>query len=491
MARLKQGFLGNASGKLGNVVFSKWKDLQTVRQYQPDVQDANSPEQQKQRSRMVALLQLLKPLNKNFIKFFNSPVSKGSTPWATAISDNMNAIAPDGCFIPENFSLGKPKYSPINISDVIYNPFIDLCTVRYKPTDLSGFNDPYPYIGTSVLGKYESGAVLHEFDTRHQLCYLPEGSFFCSFYDDSHEHVFENWWGHGWLWLMYYDTYNIESYFNPNNGLTEPANFQPVSIIEEFNTKIAENPVPADAIHWEYQQKDGKWFLVVSVDIKKTQIKKPADYNIRFWSLTLQDGKYSQSEATEWNLSNTTYKAELIDSIARKASVHLYSVHKKDGEQVGRFNRFYINKDVEGKEHPYFDQLFNSCYAHPVSFILPDNQCGFCGSFTELFSDFINLYEQGVIYNHEDPAPTEERLLRIGTAPNGLVKVFGYSRQEESAYYFADNTTAVMLPIPPDGYSFSEWSGADAGEIIAEKEGGYTLRMSKDCSVTAVFKHNK
>ena len=70
MARIKQGFLGNASGKLGNIVFSRWRNLETARQYQPDIQDANSPEQQKQRSRMVNLLQFLKPLNKTFIKFF-------------------------------------------------------------------------------------------------------------------------------------------------------------------------------------------------------------------------------------------------------------------------------------------------------------------------------------------------------------------------------------------------------------------------------------
>jgi hypothetical protein len=42
MARLKNGFLGNASGKLGNVVFAKWRDLFTVRSYQPDISDAKT-----------------------------------------------------------------------------------------------------------------------------------------------------------------------------------------------------------------------------------------------------------------------------------------------------------------------------------------------------------------------------------------------------------------------------------------------------------------
>jgi hypothetical protein len=45
MARLSNGFLGTASGKIGNVVFSKWRRIDTARQYQPDIQDANSPAQ--------------------------------------------------------------------------------------------------------------------------------------------------------------------------------------------------------------------------------------------------------------------------------------------------------------------------------------------------------------------------------------------------------------------------------------------------------------
>jgi len=70
MARLSNGFLGNASGKIGNVVFARWRNIFTARQYQPDIEDAKTPAQLKQRSRMVALLQFLKPLNKSFHQAF-------------------------------------------------------------------------------------------------------------------------------------------------------------------------------------------------------------------------------------------------------------------------------------------------------------------------------------------------------------------------------------------------------------------------------------
>ena len=90
MARLSNGFLGNASGKIGNVVFARWRNIFTARQYQPEIQDANTPAQQLQRTRMMALLQFLKPLNKSFIRRFNAALDKNSTPWAVAIKANMN-----------------------------------------------------------------------------------------------------------------------------------------------------------------------------------------------------------------------------------------------------------------------------------------------------------------------------------------------------------------------------------------------------------------
>ena len=194
MARIKQGFLGNASGKLGSVVFAKWRDLQTARQYQPDIQDANSPAQRKQRSRMVSLLQFLKPLNKNFIRFFNGPLSKGTTPWAKAIKDNMTGVSPDGCFPLKNLHLGDPHLPPFTIVESTYNPFIDQVLVKYVPGQNPNPDNPFPYLGCSALGKYKSADGMHLFDTRNQLVFRPLFSFFCSFYEEYREHVFENSW---------------------------------------------------------------------------------------------------------------------------------------------------------------------------------------------------------------------------------------------------------------------------------------------------------
>jgi hypothetical protein len=196
-----------------------------------------------------------------------------------------------------------------------------------------------------------------------------------------------------------YDTYNIERHANPNNALTEPAYSKPIPLIEGFNTDITDNPVPLEAFTWEYILRDKKWYLVFKIDIKKTQLKKPADYKIIFWSVGLHDSIHKQSDAIEWKLSETTKEIEIGESGFNGSIIGLYALYTNKSEQAGCFNRFYIDKGSDGNVYPYYDQIFDCNYAHPVSFILHGNQCGFCGSFDELFSDFIQLYEQGIIHD--------------------------------------------------------------------------------------------
>jgi hypothetical protein len=491
MARINNGFLGNASGKIGNVVFAKWRDINTARQYQPDVQDANTPAQKRQRSRMVALLQFLKPLNKNFIKLYNAHLAKGSTPWAVAIKANMPGVSPEGCFPLENLRLGEPNLPPCTIVETIYNPFIDQTSFKYGPVPRPTNPNPFPLVAASVLGKYPSDSGMHEFDVRHPKCFLPPGHFFCSIYTETQEWAFDNWWGGGMFWMMFYDTYDMDRFYNPNDGLSEPSYFQPVSLIEGFNTKIKENPVPKDAITWEYQTIEKKNFLVFNIDYKKTKIKNPKDYFIRFWKVALGDGTSQQFDAVDWDLSMKSYKAELIDSIARKATVVLYSVHNKSGEQVACFNRFYIDKNYEGKVLPYFDQLFDTSYSHPSSFVLPGNQCGFCGNINDLFSDFIELWEQGIIHNGDDPEPTKEFMLSRSDSPNGNVEVKDFSHEAGDIFYFNENTKAKLETKPDTGYQFSRWFGADAADIVKTSDNTYELMMSKDRSIAAEFKSIK
>ncbi|HBX50667.1 MAG: hypothetical protein A2275_17130 [Bacteroidetes bacterium RIFOXYA12_FULL_35_11] len=487
MARINQGFLGNASGKIGSVVFSKWRDLQTARQYQPDIQDANSPAQRRQRSRMVALLQFLKPLNKNFIKFFNHSLAKGSTPWAKAIKDNMQGVSPDGCFPLQNLRLGNPKLPPFTIVESTYNPFIDQALVKYIPGNNPIPNDSFPYMACSILGKYKSDDGMHRFDTRFPMGFFPIGKAFCSFYDNSHEHVFENSWFAGMFWFFYYDTYDIDRHVNPNANLTEPSHFVPVPIVEGFNTDIPDDVIPLDTFSWEYKMKEGVCYLVFSVDVTKTSLVNPKDYTIIIWGVALTNKSHEQSEPIEWCLENNTKEIEISEGPFIGGILGLYALYTNEGLQVSKFNRFYISTDAEGKDHPYFQQIFDCCYAHPASFILSGNQCGFCGNIDELFGELISLWEQGYINGGDTPEPTVETMLKMFPDPNGKVTVTGYIRREGDAYVFDLKSKASLETTANAGYKFSKWEGSDAVDVVALGENKFEIQMSKDRSLIPTF----
>ena len=60
MGKLNQGILGSARGKIGNVVGAKWKDLNTVRAYQPQVHNPKTIGQVKNRNIFTTTVGLCK-----------------------------------------------------------------------------------------------------------------------------------------------------------------------------------------------------------------------------------------------------------------------------------------------------------------------------------------------------------------------------------------------------------------------------------------------
>ncbi len=399
MARLSNGFLGNASGKLGNVVFAKWKRINTARQYQPDIQDANSDAQKTQRSRMIALLQFLKPLNKSFIRFFNGPVSENTTPWAKAIKDNMPAVTADACIIPEKISFGNPKYPPVKIKQVTYDPFIDCCKILYEPPDIPLNHRNYPLGIVSVLGRYAPVNNTHRFDTRHVFSIIPDAEWYCEFPGKWGVDIYKNWFEDGWLYMFWVDREAYQHSLNPNNSLTKPVIFKPESIIREFNTLVKDNPIPTDAISWEYIIGDETCFLNLTLDPLKTTLPELEDYTIALWTVAFENGRYEISNVSMWDLIDTTFEIELSPDGFSGSIISLYTVYDDSGRQVSQFNRFYIDKGSDDVSYPLFNQLFDTSYANPLSFVLEDKKCGIYGSFDELFKEFIIQYEQGLIDN--------------------------------------------------------------------------------------------
>lgn len=60
MGKLKQGILGQVTGKVGNVVGAKWMNLNTIRGYQPDVNNPNTKPQMYQRSKFSTVVKLVR-----------------------------------------------------------------------------------------------------------------------------------------------------------------------------------------------------------------------------------------------------------------------------------------------------------------------------------------------------------------------------------------------------------------------------------------------
>ena len=489
MARLSNGFLGTASGKIGNVVFSKWRRIDTARQYQPDIQDANSPAQIRQRSRMVALLQFLKPLNKNFISLYNSPLAISTTPWAKAIKDNMSNVSPEGVLPLEKFILGNPRNASPELTDIIFNPFLNQTSFAFNPCNNQATQSPYPIISCSVLGKYISDAASHEFDTRHLMCNFPAGKFFCSIYGDQFQYEFDNWWAAGLFWMICFDTYFNTKFSDVNSGLSFPVFFQASPIIEGFNTDIKENLVPTDAISWAFKLNTSDWSVIFTIDFSRTTLTHPANHTLIFWAVSFINGVAEQSEPMEWDLANDTFEAPLGPEGLNGSAIILFSIFKKTGKQVSCFNRFYIEKGSDDVIYPYFEQLFKCNYSHPASFILPENTCGFTGSLDELFGEFIELWEQGIYHDGSSPAPVIDFSLLVIADGSGIVEVKNYTHTEGEDYYFALDSIAALRPTPNAGYVFHHWLGPDAAEIVDKGSGDYELKMSKERHVVAVFLH--
>ncbi len=403
MARLKNGFLGNASGKLGNVVFAKWRDLFTARSYQPDISDPNTPAQRTQRTRMLALLNFLKPINQTFIRFFNEDICPESTPWAKAIKDNMQAVSPDGCISLDAFRLGNPKFPAPSISTPRYNPFIDQVLFSYIPVSSPYVEQPFPYPVTSLLGKYISNPEVQEFDTRHLIVSQPQGSFFSLISDNFSENYFLNWWHKGIFWMTYYDFIQDITSFNPNNALTTPSNFGISSMVDEFNTLVQENYLPVNALSFTWEFSGSDWFLNMAIEPELCNYELISKYTFKGWFLVLIGNISVYKEPFDWNLNETVFNYNMGRDAVTGGVVMLYTVFTPEGEQVTRFNRIYIENGSDGKTYPLFKQLFMTSLSHPSSFILTGNQCGFCGSIDELFSTFKELWEQGIIYDTSDP----------------------------------------------------------------------------------------
>jgi hypothetical protein len=200
MARVKQGFLGNASGKLGSVVFAKNRKTNTVRKHQPVIQDKKSPAQLTHRQAMKVITSALAPLKNNFIPFFNKGISGKASPWSYAIKQNINSLDINGNFDLSKLQLGKPSLPITLINSVIYNPFIDQLSITTTANNILQTTVNFSINFFSFIGQYKTINNQISFDTRNLSIQSNHGVVYCFVSSDAQFSVYQNFYNNGRLY---------------------------------------------------------------------------------------------------------------------------------------------------------------------------------------------------------------------------------------------------------------------------------------------------
>lgn len=446
MAKLTNGFLGNASGKLGNVVFSKWKRINTARTYVGKISDANTPAQKRQRLKMSALQNFLSPLNDSFIKFFNSNYVDKSTPWAKAIKDNMQMVDDLGNINTDLLKLGKEKYRNVNITESSYDPFIDRLTLKYDDPNALKFKSNYPLIANSMLGISKAFNGTYSFNTDNMLSFMSGDIFYCRFEGPDRTYNFRNYFSRGNFWLVPFESYRWDEHHQSNGGNTPSSPFTPLPIIHDFNLDIKDDPVPPSCASVSYINVDTKPEIEIKLNVNQLNPNFSLKNKVKlFIRLIKKDGtvdltpKVVQLESFPFNQS-----LEAPENIV--GFIILYNVLNEHEEQIGRFNRVYYGKDLKGIETPYFDALWQYYGANPLSFILNDNQSGIFGNIDELCADFISSYQNGTVtgtpedidYNDFKIIILSDRGVALDTIQLNDKHEFYYPKlNQNQAYYIA------------------------------------------------------
>jgi len=123
MAKYTGGILSGISGKVGNIVGANKQGIDTIKIYQPNVNDKKTPAQLLHRDKILNINNFLNPLKSEFIKPVRDIFYKKQSGYNSFISDNLSLFANQYPEPPDNlnFTPGNMPFTPI--SNVTYNAF--------------------------------------------------------------------------------------------------------------------------------------------------------------------------------------------------------------------------------------------------------------------------------------------------------------------------------------------------------------------------------
>jgi len=180
MARVLNGFMNDASGKLGSVVLSRSKALSIAKKYQPKVFNPKTANQQKNRLKFKELSTFASLLNNTFIPILYGLQGISKNTFNKFIKDNQNLFDQNGNLIFNNLKCGNPPGVQPWLASFRYNAFLDNSTVNFVPVkngvECDFSNMLVSVLGLRVINNYELGIL----DIRHVLTDAPDFSWTCT-----------------------------------------------------------------------------------------------------------------------------------------------------------------------------------------------------------------------------------------------------------------------------------------------------------------------
>jgi len=111
MATFKQGILGGFSGKVGGVIGSSWKGIDTMRSQPSSVTNPRTNAQVANRSRFKSVSQLAAAMLTTIVKPLNDRFAQKMSGFNDFCQRNASAFDSLGAFVPANLVLSKGKLS--------------------------------------------------------------------------------------------------------------------------------------------------------------------------------------------------------------------------------------------------------------------------------------------------------------------------------------------------------------------------------------------
>lgn len=157
MATFKQGILGGFSGKVGGVIGSSWKGIDTMRSQPSSVTNPRTNAQVSNRTRFKSVSQLAAAMLTTIVKPLNDRFAQKMSGFNDFCQRNASAFDALGAFVPANLVLSRGKLSaPAELVQGV-SPY-SMVDIQYSNVLSGSFDAASDKVYAVVIGK--DGEVL-------------------------------------------------------------------------------------------------------------------------------------------------------------------------------------------------------------------------------------------------------------------------------------------------------------------------------------------